>query len=124
MSSRVSKFNCIAQVDYFTYRQSEICTHISALLHALSALNTTSALRPSLQLTHDKEEEAIPCTSQSCQWKLPRKCKESILRLSDAMFEKHNYAKPVKRKICKVEYFDQRPDSFHGTASSRLPELL
>lgn len=108
----------------FTYRQSESCTHISALLHALSALNTTSALRPSLQLTHDEEEEAVPCTSQPCRWKPPRKRKESILRLSDATFEKHDYAKAVKRKICKVEDFDPRPECFRGTVSSRLPELL
>lgn len=98
---------------------------MSALLHALSALNTTSAFKPSLPVADDEEDEnSIPCTSQPCQWKPPKKRKESTLRLSDAMFEKHDYAKPVKRKVRQVEDFDPRPVSFRGSASSRLPELL
>ena len=46
------------------------------------------------------------------------------MRLSDATFEKHDYAKPVKRKVRKVEDFDPRPESFRGSASIRLPKLL
>ena len=46
------------------------------------------------------------------------------MRISDATFEKHDYAKPIKRKISPVENFDPRPEKFRGVASSRLPELL
>lgn len=107
------------------YRQSASCTHVSALLHALSALNTTSVFRPCMSVNDDEEDEAsIPCTSKPCQWKPPRKRKESTLRLSDASFEKHDYAKPVKRKVQSVEDFDPRPEAFRGTASSKLPQLL
>ena len=63
-------------------------------------------------------------TSQLCQWKAPKKRKESTLPVSDATFEKHDYTKPNKRKIKRMEDFDPRPQEFRGTVSSRLPELL
>ena len=46
------------------------------------------------------------------------------MRLSDVVFEKHEYAKPVKRKIAGVENFDPRPEAFRKKAKSRLPALL
>ena len=109
------------------YRKSASCTYVSALLHALSALHAPSAFEPSIQRVDsddDDDEESLPCTSQPCRWKPPKKCKESVLRLSDATFVKHDYAKPEKKKIKQVEDFDPRPDSFRGTASQGLPELL
>lgn len=111
----------------YKHRLSASCTHVSALLHALSALNTTSVFRPSLPVANadeDEDEASIPCTSQPCQWKPPKKRKESTLRLSDATFEKHDYAKPVKKRVKHVEDFDPRPESFRGSASTRLPGLL
>ena len=54
----------------------------------------------------------------------PQKRKKSVLRLSDATFVKHDYAKPEKKKIKQVEDFDPQPDSFRGSASQGLPELL
>ena len=107
------------------FRKSASCTHVSALLHALSALHAPSAFEPSIQrVDSDDEEESLPCTSQPCRWKPPKKRKESTLRLSDAEFVKHDYAKPVKKKIKQVENFDPRPESFRGTAKQGLPELL
>ena len=44
--------------------------------------------------------------------------------LSEAVFEKHDYGKPVKRKIKHVEDFDPRPPEFRGSTMSRLPELV
>ena len=44
--------------------------------------------------------------------------------MSEAVFQKHDYNKPVKRSIKPVEEFDPRPPEFRGTASSRLPDLL
>ena len=91
------------------FRKSASCTHVSALLHALSALHAPSAFEPSIQrVDSDDEEESLPCTSQPCRWKPPKKRKESTLRLSDAEFVKHDYAKPVKKKIKQVENFDLR----------------
>lgn len=108
----------------FLFRQSASCTHVSALLHALSALNTSTFQPGDCGPTSDDEDEAaVPCTSQPCRWKQPKKRKESNLRLSDASFEKHDYAKPVKRKIRSVEDFDPRPESFQNVRS-RLPDLL
>lgn len=77
-----------------------------------------------MQRTDVDDEESLPCTSQPCRWKPPKKRKESTLRLSDAAFVKHDYAKPDKKKIKHVEDFDPRPESFRGTASHGLPELL
>lgn len=73
-------------------RQSSCCTHISALLHALVALQPTKF---PLQLINDNdsssEEEALPITSLACQWKPPKKRKESTMQISDVNFEKHVY---------------------------------
>ncbi len=55
---------------------------------------------------------------------LQKKRKESTLRLSDASFVKHDYAKPDKKKMKKMDDYDPRPQQFRGTASERLPELL
>ena len=40
----------------------------------------------------------------------------------EAVFVKHQYSKPKKRKIQSVEEFDPRPPEFRGTASKRMPE--
>ncbi len=95
---------------------------MSALLHALSALNPNA---PSLASRGSVvENDPVPCTSLPCQWKPPRKRKESALRISDACFEKHEYSKPVKRKSISVEDFDPRPQKYRGQVNSRLPDLL
>ena len=103
--------------------KSASCTHVSALLHALSALHAPSAFEPPMQEV-DSDDESLPCTSQPCRWKAPKKRKESTLCLADATSVKHDYAKPHKKKIRQVEDFDPRPDSFRGTASQSVPELL
>ena len=60
----------------------------------------------------DSDGESLPCTSQPCRWKPPKKRKESTLRLANVTFMKHDYAKPHKKKVRQVEDFDPRPDSF------------
>ena len=104
-------------------RQSASCTHVSALLHALSALNST-LFRLSRPVADNNSDDNVPVTSQPCRWKGPRKRKESTMCLSDATFEKHDYKKPLKRTVKHVEDFDPRPEIFRGTAPSRIPELL
>lgn len=93
--------------------------HVSALLHALSALNNTHTSKPpgASDDGSESENEATPCTSQPCRWMTPTKWKESTLHLSDTTFRKHDFSKPTKRKIQNVEDFDPRPE---GSAPSRL----
>ncbi len=71
----------------------------------------------------DSDGESLPCTFLPCRWKPPKKRTESVLRLADATFVKHDYAKPHK-KVRQVEDFDPWLDSFQGMASQEIPELL
>ena len=68
------------------YRKSATCTHVSALLHALVAMTPTH-LKPGP--SHRDVDEDLPVTSYPCQWKEPRKRKQSNLKISDARLEKH-----------------------------------
>ena len=65
-----------------------------------------------------------PCTSQPCVWKELRSRKESNLCVSDAVFEKHDYSKPVKRKIHQLNDYDPRPSEFKRSACGELPKFL
>lgn len=104
-------------------RKSASCTHVSAVLHALAALTTKSfSLQPNIPV--DDITDDVPCTSLPCTWKAPKKRKESVLEISKTTFEKHEYAKPNKRKIQTIEDFDPRPAEYKGSAIQRLPELL
>ena len=93
------------------------------LLHALASLNIKHSVAPSTGDDYSSEDE-LPCPSRPCEWKKPKQKKESTLMIDKAEFVKHDYAKPVKKKMCHLDDFDPRPLEFRGTASSRLPELL
>jgi len=99
---------------------------VSAVLHALSAMKQMFCFQPSdsVDSADDNDEPPLPCTSQPCIWKEPKARKTSNLRVSDAVFQKHDYSKPNKRKIQQLEDYDPRPLEFRGTASLKLPELL
>lgn len=75
---------------------------------------------PSALLSAD--EESQPITSLPCQWKPPRKRKESSLPMFEASFEKHEFNKE-KKKVKPVEDFDPRPVEFTGHACEHLPAL-
>lgn len=70
------------------------------------------------------EENDMPVTSYLCQWKVPKKRKESNICMSTAVFEKHDYQKTKKRKVRHIEDFDPRPAECRNTAQSLLPALL
>ena len=109
----------------FSNRESASCTHVSAVLHALASVNPTSFnLKPNIHSAGVTDGDEVPVTSLPCLWKAPRKRKQSTIPMSEAVFQKHDYTKPVKRSIKPVEDFDPRPPEFRGTASSRLPDLL
>ena len=69
-------------------------------------------------------DESIPVTSRPCQWKPPKKKKESTLPFPEATFDKHVYGRESKRKWKPMEDFDPRPVSCRGTVHERLPSLL
>ena len=84
-------------------RKSASCTRISAVLHALVALTSSGGsgfqLKPALPSTSlpNEEDEVMPITSYLCQWKVPKKWKESNLIMSAAVFEKHDYCKQKEK---------------------------
>lgn len=112
---------------FFNFRKSATCTHVSAVLHALVALTTNGVqLQPTPDpiVFSDDEDEAIPVTSYLCQWKVPKKRKESHLPMSDAVFKKHDFQKQQKRRINLTEDYDPLPVECRGNAKSLLPALL
>ncbi len=70
------------------------------------------------------EDDTVPVTSRPCQWKQPRKMKESSMRMGEAQFQKHVYGREKKRRLRQMEDFDPRPIEFRGTARDRLPQPL
>ena len=70
------------------------------------------------------DDDSVPVTSLPCQWRAPKKPKESVLPIAEARFEKHDYTKPTKQRVKLLENFDPRPPEFRGNAASRLPDFL
>lgn len=71
----------------------------------------------------DDLDNETPVTSLPCQWKAPKKRKESTLPIAQATFEKHVFGK-IKRKYALLENFDPRPIQYRGTAKDHLPSPL
>ena len=105
-------------------RQSASCTHVSAVLHALNGLKQPTLQPQPLDMSVVEADNETPSTSLLCKWNVPKGTKDSKLRVSEAPFDKHDYAKPQKRKIPKVEDFDPRPSQFRGLARDNLTKLL
>jgi len=104
---------------------SASCTHVSALLHALTALTPSSFQpHPKLPTIQDTQTEPVPVTSLPCKWKAPKAKKDSTLPIASTAFEKHDYQRPVKRKISLIEDFDPRPSEYRGQIQTRLPSFL
>ena len=79
------------------FRNSASCTHVSALLHALVLLTSSQfQLRPNESITLDHLDDETPITSLPCQWKPPKKRKESTLPIAHIKFEKYTYGKSKK----------------------------
>ena len=108
--------------NYHLYRLSASCTHVSALLHALSALRPMPF--PSPASSSVGSEDVEPVTSFPCMWKQPKKRKASNMKISDVDFEKYVRGRTKKRKYSKLEEFDPRPVQYRNTAKDNLPSLL
>ena len=109
----------------FNFRLSASCTHVSGVLHALVSICITDFQFASSSRTHDDtidEEPTLPVTSYLCQWKAPRKRKESALKMSE--YEKHVYGRVKKSERKPLEYYDPRPPKCVGKVKDRLPALL
>ena len=83
-------------------RKSASCTHVSALLHALNDLNPPSLhLKPKLPVADmgEEDEEVMPSTSLPHAWGIPsKKRKDCTIEVSSAVFEKHDHARPGKKR--------------------------
>jgi len=85
---------CVYYVHAGSQHQVPIIMIISVLLHALVALNsgpnipTPTASRDS---DEDDEDNQLPVTYYLCQWKPPKKGKQSNHKFADVTFEKHAY---------------------------------
>ena len=47
-----------------------------------------------------------------------------MLEISDVSFKKHDYSKPLNRKVKNIDDFDPRPPKYKGTVQAQLPDLL
>ena len=106
----------------FFRRMSASCTHVPALLHALVALCPSTYSTGSAP--DGSDDEALPVTSYTCQWKVPSKRKDCTLPLSEIVFEKHSYGRQRKRSLKITEEFDPRPAEYHNTAKHLLQDFL
>ena len=79
---------------------------------------------PSSALVDGDSEQFIPLTSVLCRWNVPTARKESNLQISEAVFEKHDYQKPVKKRRKHIEEFDPRPEDCRRNANQLLTTLL
>ncbi len=82
----------------------------------------TFRLQPKISAADDTDDET-PIISLRCQWKAPKTRKASTLKMSEATFQKHEYAK-TEKVFKPLEEFDPRPPELRGLAASRLLPLL
>ena len=80
---------------------------------------------PSAVSDGDSEpHEPLLITSFACQWKLPRKRKESTAEIADVTFQKHVYGRTIKHTLKPLSDFDPRPVEHRGTAPNLLQKFL
>lgn len=109
---------------FITCRKSASCTHISALLHALAAITPVPFPVASSSVADDEDADCVPITSLPCQWKPPRKRKESNQKMSDATFEKHVYGQTKKVKLLPIEDYDPRPEKYRNKVDTHMKKFL
>ena len=72
-------------------RKSTSFTHVSALLHAFVGLTSSEHVQQQSKDSNEVEEEdeVLSVMLFLCQWKVPKKRKESNKEMSKVVFEKH-----------------------------------
>ena len=63
-------------------------------------------------------------TSYPCQWKQPRKRKDSLAKVSELGFYKHVFGQQTKHTLHTLSDFDPRPPVQKGTAPHLLKDSL
>ena len=81
--------------------------HVLGLLYVL--LSLAPAQFQTTSLTIDDVIPPLPITPYICKWKIPRKRKESNLKMSEMHIEKHLYGHECKKNLDLLEDFDPRP---------------
>ena len=97
---------------------------MSGLLHALVNLTPINFQDIVGMASPGDDDEAIPVTSLECQWKRPRKRKESNLKIAEATFQKHVYGQEQKREFQSLTDFDPRPSELRGNATDQMHSFL
>ena len=105
-------------------RRSASCTHVSGLLHTLVNLTPINYHDLADTSPSAEDDEAVPVTSLECQWRRPRKRKESNLKIADATFQKHVYGRERKREFQSLKDFDPRPSELCGNAMDQMHYFL
>ena len=120
--------NLLVQLLNYTsifYSLSATCVHVSAILHALVSITSSSQPNPSSVVNVENESDTVVSpTSLLNSWKPPRKRKESTMMMSQAKFEKHVYGKEKQYDIQSLEMFDPRPTEYRGTATNFLKKFI
>ena len=76
---------------------------MSAVLHVLNGLRQPTLQPQPLDVAvGGADNDEIPSTSLLYKWNVPKGTKDSKLHVSEAPFDKHDYAKPQKWEIPKV----------------------
>ena len=78
---------------------------------------------PSTAVYSDDDED-LPVTSFACQWKEPRKRKESTLKFADADLKKHVYGRERKHHWKSIKDFDPQPVEHRGSAPQLMQDFL
>lgn len=96
------------------------CNHLAATLFAIKdqwnnfPSDTYTAL--------SKQQLTVPCTSQPCQWNLPKKRKLNTEPIQSLKFQKHDYGKKEKKHSARDQVDDRAPHQSTIT-DSKLKDL-
>jgi hypothetical protein len=75
------------------------CNHVTATLFA-----AVEYCQQRLQLQPESSTEGLSCTSQPCQWNVPRERTGNVTPIGNMTFSKHDYYKTNKKKRCYTSW--------------------
>jgi hypothetical protein len=83
-------------------------------LHALVSVSQEPFAATMGASEMEDDEAPLPITSYACQWKAPRKRKESDARISDLTFEKRIYGRERKHHLNPIKDLTHDLQSLEG----------
>ena len=96
----------------FNCRKSTTCTHVLGLFHTLVSL--VPAQFQATPSTTDDIELPLPITLYTCKWKVPRKRKESNMKMSDGLLKNICIVTNEKKNFDLLEGFNPHPSDCKG----------